>query len=60
MKRWGETPSSPNFFSNEAHAYRLAGADNPLTVRIQGHAGHKVNPDSERASIDWFVKRLKP
>ena len=41
-------------------AYHAAGADDHLTVRIQEHTGHKVNPDSERASIDWFVKWLKP
>jgi dienelactone hydrolase len=41
-------------------AYHGAAADDHLSVRIQEHTGHKVNPDSERAAIDWFVKWLKP
>jgi dienelactone hydrolase len=40
--------------------YRDAGAEDHLTVRIQEHSGHKVNPESERAAVDWFVKWLKP
>jgi dienelactone hydrolase len=40
--------------------YHDAQADDHLTVRIQEHTGHKVNPDSERAAIEWFVKWLKP
>ena len=39
-------------------AYHEAGADDHLAVRIQEHTGHKVNPDSERAALDWFVKQL--
>ena len=31
-----------------------------MTIRIQEHTGHKVNPESERAAVDWFVKWLKP
>ena len=41
-------------------AYHDANAEDHLSVRIQEHTGHKVNPDSERAAIDWFVKNLKP
>jgi predicted esterase len=41
-------------------AYHAAGADDHLTVRIQDHTGHKVNPESEREAMDWFVKQLKP
>ena len=41
-------------------AYHDAKADDQLKVRIQEHTGHKVTPESERESIDWFVKWLKP
>jgi len=41
-------------------AYHEAGADDHLKVLIQEHTGHKVNPESEREAIDWFVKWLKP
>jgi dienelactone hydrolase len=41
-------------------AYHDAAADDHLTARIQEHTGHKVNPESEREAIDWFVKWLKP
>jgi dienelactone hydrolase len=41
-------------------AYRAAGADDHFVVRIQENTGHKVNPDSQAAAIDWFVKWLKP
>lgn len=41
-------------------AYHAAGADDHFSAKIQEHTGHKVNPDSERAAIDWFVKWLKP
>ena len=37
-----------------------AGADDHLTVRIQEHTGHKVNPESEREAMDGFVQNLKP
>lgn len=40
--------------------YHSAGADDHLTIRIQEHTGHKVNPESEREAMDWFVKQLKP
>jgi dienelactone hydrolase len=41
-------------------AYHEAAAEDHLKVIIQEHTGHKVNPDSERAEIEWFVKWLKP
>jgi dienelactone hydrolase len=41
-------------------AYRAASADDHFLVRIQPHTGHRVNPDSQEAAIEWFVKWLKP
>lgn len=41
-------------------AYRAANASDHLDVRIQPKTGHKVNPDSQAAAIEWFVKWLKP
>ena len=41
-------------------AYHEAGADDHLKVLIQEHTGHKVNPESEKEAIEWFVKWLKP
>jgi dienelactone hydrolase len=41
-------------------AYHVADADDHFLVRIQLHTGHRVNPDSQSAAIDWFVKWLKP
>ena len=41
-------------------AYSDAKADDHLKVLIQEHTGHKVNPESERDAIEWFVKWLKP
>jgi dienelactone hydrolase len=41
-------------------AYHDANADDHLKVLIQEHTGHKVNPESEREAVDWFVKWLKP
>jgi dienelactone hydrolase len=41
-------------------AYHAAGADDRFLIRIQPHTGHRVNPDSQSAAIDWFVKWLKP
>jgi dienelactone hydrolase len=41
-------------------AYSDAKADDHLKVLIQEHTGHKVNPESEREAMDWFVKWLKP
>jgi hypothetical protein len=29
-------------------------------VRIQPKTAHHVNPDSQAAAVDWFVKWLKP
>jgi len=41
-------------------AYHDVAAEDHLKVIIQEHTGHKVNPESERAEIEWFVKWLKP
>jgi len=41
-------------------AYHDANADDHLKVLIQEHTGHKVNPESEREAIEWFVKWLNP
>ena len=41
-------------------AYHDADADDHLKVIIQEHTGHKVNPESQRETIEWFVKWLKP
>jgi len=41
-------------------AYHAAGADDHFLIRIQPNTGHRVNPDSQSAAIDWFVKWLKP
>ena len=41
-------------------AYHAAGADERFVARIQEKTGHKVNPDSQTAAVDWFVKWLKP
>jgi dienelactone hydrolase len=41
-------------------AYHADGADDRFLIRIQEHTGHRVNPDSRSAAIDWFVKWLKP
>jgi cephalosporin-C deacetylase-like acetyl esterase len=41
-------------------AYRAAGASDHFAVRIQPKTGHKVNPDSQDAAVEWFVKWLKP
>ncbi len=43
-----------------AAAYKSAGAEDRFVVRIQEHTGHKVNPDSQDAAIEWFVKWLQP
>jgi dienelactone hydrolase len=40
--------------------YHRAAADDHLAVRIQEHTAHRVNPESERAAIAWFVKWLNP
>jgi hypothetical protein len=50
-----------NECTEAAHrAYHEAGADDHFKVRIQEHTGHKVNPDSQNAAIDWLVEQLKP
>lgn len=41
-------------------AYDAAGKDDRFSVIIQQNTGHRVNPESERAAMDWFVKWLKP
>ncbi len=41
-------------------AYKAVGAEDHLEVRIQPNTAHKVNPDSEQAAIEWFVRWLKP
>jgi dienelactone hydrolase len=47
--------------TNVAHAvYQAAGAGDHLAVIIQKNTGHKVNPSSEDAMIDWFAKWLTP
>jgi dienelactone hydrolase len=44
-----------------AHAaYTDAGASDHFVIRIQPKTGHKVNPDSQAAAVDWFVQWLKP
>jgi dienelactone hydrolase len=44
-----------------AHAaYHAAGADDHFVARIEEKTGHKVNPDSQSAAVDWFVKWLHP
>lgn len=41
-------------------AYKAAGAEDHFVLRVQAKTGHKVNPDSEQAAVEWFVKWLKP
>jgi dienelactone hydrolase len=41
-------------------AYRSAGAEDHFVVRIQQNTGHKVNPDSQTAALEWFRHWLKP
>ncbi|MGA2233682.1 MAG: alpha/beta hydrolase, partial [Tepidisphaeraceae bacterium] len=43
-----------------AAAYRAAGVEDHFLVRIQPKTAHHVNPDSQAAAVDWFVKWLKP
>ncbi|HVT88216.1 MAG TPA: acetylxylan esterase [Tepidisphaeraceae bacterium] len=40
--------------------YHAAGVDDHLLVRIQPKTGHKVNPDSQEAGVEWLVRWLKP
>jgi dienelactone hydrolase len=47
--------------TNAAHAVYAAGhAADRFAVIIQKNTGHQVQPESERAAIEWFVKWLKP
>ncbi len=41
-------------------AYKDAGAEDHFVLRVQEKTGHRVNPDSEQAAIEWFAKWLKP
>ena len=41
-------------------AYKAAGAEDHLEIRIQPNTAHKVNPDSEQAATEWFVRWLGP
>jgi len=41
-------------------AYRTAGAADRFVLLIQENTAHRVNPESERTAIAWFVKWLKP
>jgi len=41
-------------------AYRAAGAEDRLLVRIQENTGHKVTPESQQAALAWFARWLKP
>lgn len=40
--------------------YEAAGAGNRLQLRVQEDTPHRVNPDSQQAAVDWFVRWLKP
>lgn len=40
--------------------YEAAGAGEKLVLRVQENTGHRVNPDSQQAAVDWFVRWLKP
>jgi dienelactone hydrolase len=39
-------------------AYHAAGCDDRFVIRIQDKTGHKVNPDSQAAAIEWFARWL--
>jgi len=41
-------------------AYAAAKAEDHFALRIQEHTGHQVLPESQRATIEWFEKWLKP
>jgi dienelactone hydrolase len=41
-------------------AYHRAGADDRFALIIQEETAHQVKPESERATVAWFVKWLKP
>jgi dienelactone hydrolase len=40
--------------------YAAAQADEKLVLRVQENTPHRVNPDSEQAAVEWFVRWLKP
>jgi dienelactone hydrolase len=41
-------------------AYAAAQAGDHFALRIQEHTGHAVTPESDRATVEWFEKWLKP
>ncbi|MEN9580289.1 MAG: hypothetical protein RJA70_3298, partial [Pseudomonadota bacterium] len=41
-------------------AYAAAGAADNFMLLVQPGTGHDVTPSSEQATVDWFVKHLKP
>jgi dienelactone hydrolase len=41
-------------------AYAAANAAGSLVLTVQESTGHKVNPESFDATIEWFVRWLKP
>lgn len=41
-------------------AYTAAHADEKLVFRVQENTPHRVNPDSEHAAVEWFVRWLQP
>ncbi len=43
-----------------AAAYRAAGAEDRLVVRIQPNTAHQVRPESQAAAVEFFVKWLQP
>jgi dienelactone hydrolase len=43
-----------------AAAYRAAGAEDHLVVRIEEKTAHKVTAESQHAAVEWFVRWLKP
>jgi len=53
-------PSVDECVAAAKKAYAAKDAEQHFAVIIEPHTGHKVNPDSERAAIDWFVKWLRP
>ncbi|MBW8864864.1 MAG: acetylxylan esterase [Verrucomicrobia bacterium] len=53
-------PSVDECVTAAKKAYAAEGAEQHFAVIIEPKTAHKVNPDSERAAIDWFVKWLKP
>jgi hypothetical protein len=41
-------------------AYKAAGVPERFVLHVQPNAGHEVTPAAEEATIEWFVKWLKP